>query len=124
MGQMETRESPGRKSPRRKVGRKQGMPPPAKPDPSPDPNHKQWAMILAYVVLMVLALYAIRSAFSGAPPQEVPYSQFMSEVEAGHISAVVISSSKLIGTLKPTAVASAKAAKGQKETGKSSTTQQ
>ncbi|MEJ2144153.1 MAG: ATP-dependent zinc metalloprotease FtsH [Acidobacteriota bacterium] len=74
-------------------------------------------MILAYVVLMVLALYAIRSAFSGAPPQEVPYSQFMSEVDAGHISAVVISSSKLIGTLKPTAAASAKAAKGQKETG-------
>ncbi len=62
--------------------------------------------MLGYVSLMILALYAIRGAFADPSQKQVAYSEFIHELEAGRLSAVVISDSKLVGTLKQKAEAS------------------
>ncbi|MFZ0431038.1 MAG: ATP-dependent zinc metalloprotease FtsH [Acidobacteriota bacterium] len=107
MARNETGKSTSKKTSNRTPAQRNEIPPP-QPN-KPELNHRQWTVSLIYVVLMLLALYAIRSSFSGPSAKEVPYSQFMSELHAGHLSSVVVSSTQLTGTLKPSAEGPAKA---------------
>jgi cell division protease FtsH len=49
-------------------------------------------------------LYSLRNYTPGSRPKKVPYSEFVSEVRAGHLESVRIDQTILTGTLKPDAV--------------------
>ena len=82
------------------TARKQDEPSSRKPKVDPSSKPSQWAVSLAYLALVILAVYGIRSSFAEPSTENVPYSQFIQELEAGHLSGVVISNSQLVGTLK------------------------
>ncbi|HEY7335203.1 MAG TPA: ATP-dependent zinc metalloprotease FtsH [Bryobacteraceae bacterium] len=63
-------------------------------------RNRQWKFTLGYLIWIVIAIWLLRSSFSGPQPREVSYSDFMSEVTAGHLEEVRISDRQLIGTLK------------------------
>jgi cell division protease FtsH len=61
---------------------------------------RQITFSLGYVVWAVLLLWFIRSALSPPAPHELSYSDFLSEVKAGHLDRVRITERRLVGTLK------------------------
>jgi cell division protease FtsH len=48
----------------------------------------------------VALIYILNRAFAGVGPKEVPYSEFLSEVRAGHLAEVQITDKQLVGVLK------------------------
>jgi cell division protease FtsH len=62
-------------------------------------------------VLMALALiYVFNRAIVGAGPKEVPYSEFLAELRAGHLAEVQITEKKIVGVLRAEKPNSGKAA--------------
>jgi cell division protease FtsH len=60
----------------------------------------QWQFSLMYVLVAAGLLYLIHGIMSTHPPREIPYSDFLNEVRAGHIAEVNITDRELIGLLK------------------------
>jgi len=54
----------------------------------------------ANVLVAVAMIYALNRAFSVSRPKEVPYSEFLSEIRAGHMAEVQITDKTLLGVLK------------------------
>jgi len=60
----------------------------------------QWVFTLANVLAALALLYIFNRAIGGFGPKEVPYSDFLAEVRAGHMAEVQISEKTLLGVLK------------------------
>jgi cell division protease FtsH len=63
-------------------------------------NPQQWKFTLGYLLWMAVSIWALHSLFAPPPPHEVSYSDFLSEVKAGHLADVRITERQLIGVLK------------------------
>jgi cell division protease FtsH len=59
-----------------------------------------WLSTAANVLGAVALIYLLNRAFAGPGPKEVPYSEFLSQVRAGHLAEVQIMEKKLSGVLK------------------------
>ncbi|HJT86975.1 MAG TPA: ATP-dependent zinc metalloprotease FtsH [Bryobacteraceae bacterium] len=68
---------------------------------------RQWVFSLVYLFWALLIFWALTRATTQPGPKVVPYSQFVSEVQAGHLDEVRITNNQFIGRLK--------AASGQKQ---------
>ena len=60
----------------------------------------QWLFTLANVLAALALIYIFNRAIVGAGPKEVPYSDFLAEVRAGHMAEVQITEKTLLGVLK------------------------
>ena len=60
----------------------------------------QWVFTLANVLAALALLYIFNRAIGGFGPKEVPYSDFLAEVRAGHMAEVQITEKTLLGVLK------------------------
>src|SRR5579864_2423981 len=68
-------------------------------------SKQQLRMTVTFMVWVLLALLLLRMAFINPPqPREVAYSDFISELKAGHLEQVRITETQLIGDLKKTAL--------------------
>jgi cell division protease FtsH len=66
-----------------------------------DKNKRNYWLSLAVNVLVGVALiYILNRALAGGGPKEVPYSEFLAEVRAGHLAEVQITEKKLLAVLK------------------------
>jgi cell division protease FtsH len=74
------------------------------------PRPKPWTFIGAYILLAILVGWYIHVHSAASQTKEVTYSDFESEVAAGHLQEVDITQSKLIGLLKKGQSAKAKQA--------------
>ncbi|HTR37018.1 MAG TPA: ATP-dependent zinc metalloprotease FtsH [Bryobacteraceae bacterium] len=63
-------------------------------------NKQQWKFTIGYLLWVVLTIWFLREIFAPPQPKELSYSEFMSEVKAGHLEDVRITERQLIGTLK------------------------
>lgn len=63
-------------------------------------KRKQWLFTLATMLVAVTLVYLLNNVLTTARSKEVSYSDFLSEVRAGHLAEVQITEKKLIGTLK------------------------
>ena len=63
-------------------------------------KRNSWMFTAANVLVAVAMIYALNRAFSVSRPKEVPYSEFLSEVRAGHMAEVQITDKTLLGVLK------------------------
>jgi cell division protease FtsH len=63
-------------------------------------NKYKWQISLAYLALMVGILYWINSAFGARRPEQIYFSDFISEVRSGNMRDVRITDSDLVGVLK------------------------
>lgn len=70
-----------------------------------------WLYLLAYFLFFGLIWYSLRNSITTPSPRQVPYSEFLSEVRAGHVSEVQIDQTTLMGTLKPDTVKQGEATK-------------
>lgn len=61
---------------------------------------RQLGFTLVYLFWMIFAIWSLHSLFSPAQPREVSYSEFLGEVNAGHLADIRITERQLIGTLK------------------------
>src|SRR6478736_3006286 len=69
--------------------------------PTADPKNKiQWRMPLIYLMVFVSLWYWFQSASKVPEPKQISYSEFLSEVRAGHVSDVRIDEQHLIAKLK------------------------
>lgn len=68
---------------------------------SPRPTKRFGRLAIVYIIWIALTVWLIRSM--SAPPQakKVPYSEFVSDVQAGKFSQVSIDQQKVVGLLKP-----------------------
>ncbi len=64
------------------------------------PQQHRWIFTGVNVLLIGLMLYLSTRFYSGTGPKEVSYSEFLSEIRAGHLSDVQITERELIGVLK------------------------
>ncbi len=60
----------------------------------------QWLFTLANVLAALALLYIFNRAIGGFGPKEVPYSDFLAEIRAGHMAEVQITEKTLLGVLK------------------------
>jgi cell division protease FtsH len=60
----------------------------------------QWLFTALTMFAVVALIYIFGNLLSGAGSKEVSYSEFLSEVRAGHVAEVQITEKKLIGVLK------------------------
>jgi cell division protease FtsH len=60
----------------------------------------QWVFTLANVLAALALVYIFNRAIGGFGPKEVPYSDFLAEVRAGHMAEVQITEKTLLGVLK------------------------
>jgi cell division protease FtsH len=65
---------------------------------------RQWMFTLIYLALAAVGFYVLQAAVSAPPPKEVPYSNFVNEIRADHLTEVRITDQELLGKLKPDAV--------------------
>src|SRR5690348_9062247 len=63
-------------------------------------NTIQWRMPLIYLMVFVFLWYWFQSSSKVPEPTEISYSEFLSEVRAGHVSDVRIDEQHLIAKLK------------------------
>jgi cell division protease FtsH len=68
------------------------------------PKSYGWLYLLGYTLFFGIIWYSIQNYTTAARPKQVPYSEFLSEVRAGHIAKLRIDQSTLTATLKPEAV--------------------
>jgi cell division protease FtsH len=70
-----------------------------------DKHRKQkWLFSAGYLLWVVVSLYVLQRALAPSQPRQVPYSDFLAEVNARHLADVRISQQQLIGILKKSAV--------------------
>ena len=69
-----------------------------------------WLSLAVNVLVGVALIYILNRALAGAGPKEVPYSEFLAQVRAGHLAEVQITEKQLIGVLKEEKPASGQAA--------------
>jgi cell division protease FtsH len=62
-------------------------------------NRRRWQFTLGYVLLGVLVLFLLQSLFV-PQPQEVPYSEFLQQVEQGQVERAAISETEVTGELR------------------------
>ncbi len=72
-------------------------------------KRNQWLYTAANVLTAVALIYVLSRTFAGPGPKEVPYSEFLAQVQAGHLAEVQITEKKLVGVLKEEKTASGKA---------------
>jgi cell division protease FtsH len=60
----------------------------------------KWKFSLGYLLWAIFMIWFLRTSFASPEPREMPYSQFLAEVKAGHLDDVRITERQLIGTLK------------------------
>jgi cell division protease FtsH len=63
-----------------------------------------WLYVLAYAAFIGIIWYSLHNAAISSAPKSVPYSEFLSEVRAGHVAKVLIDQNAIKATLKPDAV--------------------
>jgi cell division protease FtsH len=63
------------------------------------PKKRQWQFTLLYVLMAVALLYFLQKGAGGAQPKQAPYSEFVSQIQAGHLTEVTIGKDKIDGTL-------------------------
>ena len=63
-------------------------------------KRNQWVFTLANVLAALALLYIFNRAIVGTGPKEVPYSDFLAEIRAGHMAEVQITEKTLLGVLK------------------------
>jgi cell division protease FtsH len=63
-----------------------------------------WLHLVLYALFFGLMLYSLRHYNPGSQPKQVPYSEFVKEIRAGHLESVRIDQAVLTGTMKPDAV--------------------
>jgi cell division protease FtsH len=63
-------------------------------------KRSHWLFTAANVPMAAALIYLLNRAFAVAGPKEVPYSDFLAEVRAGHMAEVQISDKTLVGVLK------------------------
>jgi cell division protease FtsH len=61
---------------------------------------RMWLFTIVYLLLAAGMFYLFQSWLIAPRPKEVPYSDFITELRAGHLAEVGITEDKLIGTLK------------------------
>jgi cell division protease FtsH len=61
---------------------------------------RQWIFSLLYLLWMVLIIWGLTRATKPPGPKMVPYSQFVSEVQAGHLDEVRITETQFLGQEK------------------------
>jgi cell division protease FtsH len=69
-----------------------------------------WLSVAVNILVGVALIYILNRAWAGAGPKEVPYSELLADVRAGHLAEVQITEKQLIGVLKEEKPASAQAA--------------
>ena len=62
-------------------------------------KRNQWLFTGVTVVIVAVLFYVFHGVFGGASSKEVSYSDFLSEIRAGHLTEVRITEKKLIGML-------------------------
>ena len=62
---------------------------------------RQWTFSIIYLLWAILILWALAHSTAQPGPKMVPYSQFVSEVQAGHIDEVRITDRQFLGREKP-----------------------
>jgi cell division protease FtsH len=67
----------------------------------PKMRPQQWKFTLGYLAWVILTIWFLHSIFAPPQPHVVSYSEFLSEVNAGHLDDVRITENKLAGTYKP-----------------------
>src|SRR5690242_307863 len=60
-----------------------------------------WVYPALYLLFAAVIWYSMRQSFSTPSPKQVPYSEFLAEVRAGHVKEARIDQTMLVGTLKP-----------------------
>ena len=63
-------------------------------------KRNQWLYTAANVLTAVVLIYVLSRTFAGTGPKEVAYSEFLAQVQAGHLVEVQITDKKLIGLLR------------------------
>lgn len=63
------------------------------------PRKKQWQFSILYLLAVIAIFYLIQTRLSSPPPKTVNYTDFVSEINAGHLSEVNISADTLTGKL-------------------------
>jgi cell division protease FtsH len=63
-----------------------------------------WLYVLGYFAFIGIVWYSVRNAAVSSSVKSVPYSEFLSEVRAGHIAKVLIDQNMIKATLKPDSV--------------------
>jgi len=76
-------------------------------------KRNSWLFTAANVLVAVALIYMLNRAFSGPGPKEVPYSEFLADIRAGHMAEVQITEKTLVGILKEEKPNSGKAAPAQ-----------
>jgi cell division protease FtsH len=69
-----------------------------------------WLSLAVNVLVGVALIYILNRALAGAGPKEVPYSEFLAQVRAGHLAEVQITEKQITGVLKEEKPASGQAA--------------
>jgi cell division protease FtsH len=72
-------------------------------------KRNQWLFTLANVLIALALVYIFNKAIVGPGPKEVPYSEFLANVRAGHMAEVQITDKTLLGVLKEEKPASGQA---------------
>ncbi len=57
---------------------------------------------ILYLLAIALVIYFLQGSFGQTTSKQVPYSQFISELEAGHLSEVKVTGQSLVGKVKAT----------------------
>jgi cell division protease FtsH len=61
---------------------------------------RQWIFSLVYVAWAVLTVYLVNRSMAQPGPKPVPYSEFVSEAQGGHLDQVRITDQQFIGRIK------------------------
>src|SRR3546814_534946 len=68
------------------------------PGSSMNPNFRNFAL-WAIIALLLIALFSmLQTAPSQSSSREIPYSQFLGEVDSGRVSDVVVTGNRVLGT--------------------------
>ena len=77
----------------------------------PDKNKvrkRQWVFTVVYLIWVVLMIAMLRGALTPQKPKQMSYSDFLVQVEQGHLQNVHITNTQVIGELKKSALPAAK----------------
>lgn len=66
----------------------------------PNMRPQQWKFTLGYLAWVILTIWFLHSIFTPPQPRILSYSDFLKEVDAGHLDDVRITETKLYGTYK------------------------
>ena len=64
-------------------------------------TRRQWVFSVVYLIWVLLIFWAVQSWTATPAIKDVPYSQFVSEVQAGHLDEVRITTTQFVGREKP-----------------------